>query len=153
MKKNETIGAFFFFILGLLTALFSFRMPLGSFRAAGTGLFPLCLGVVLMGLSLPLMIEGLRKNKDEFVREEGPGRSKAGRNVAAFLGITALCIFLFSILGFAAFSFLIIASLMWLLGMRKWLTTILFSLCVALACHILFVRLLKIPLPKGLLGI
>ena len=44
-------GGIVLFLFGAVTTLLSFRMPLGTFRNAGTGLFPLILGILLMFLS------------------------------------------------------------------------------------------------------
>ncbi len=45
VKRDETIGGIVLLLFGLVTVIFSLRMPIGIFRMAGTGLFPLCHGV------------------------------------------------------------------------------------------------------------
>ena len=51
MKRSEALGGGVIFLFGAVTAVLSLQMPIGSFRAAGSGLFPLCLGILLMALS------------------------------------------------------------------------------------------------------
>jgi hypothetical protein len=52
MKRAELIDGVVIFIIGGVTAALSLRMPIGTFRMAGSGLFPLCLGIALMLLAL-----------------------------------------------------------------------------------------------------
>ena len=40
MKRDEIIGGIILFLFGGITILLSLQMPIGTFRAAGTGLFP-----------------------------------------------------------------------------------------------------------------
>ena len=56
--SNEGIGGIILFLFGGLTFALSLGMPIGDFRAAGTGLFPMILGVLLMVLS-GLFLAGL----------------------------------------------------------------------------------------------
>ena len=51
MKQNDVQGAVVFFVFGAITTILSLQMPIGSLRAAGSGLFPLGLGILLMVLS------------------------------------------------------------------------------------------------------
>jgi hypothetical protein len=51
LDRDEIIVGIVIFLFGAMTALLSLRMPIGTFRMAGTGMFPLCLGILLMILS------------------------------------------------------------------------------------------------------
>jgi len=55
LNRDEALGGVVLFFFGVVTVLLSLRMPIGTFRAAGTGLFPFCLGILLMVLSAALM--------------------------------------------------------------------------------------------------
>ena len=57
MKKEEVSGAILLFLFGGVTVFFSLRMPIGTFRMAGTGLFPLCLGILLIVFSLLYLLQ------------------------------------------------------------------------------------------------
>jgi hypothetical protein len=57
LNRDEAVGGILIFLFGAATAYFSLRIPLGTFRAAGSGLFPLGLGILLMGLSIVLLIK------------------------------------------------------------------------------------------------
>ncbi|MCX7856910.1 MAG: tripartite tricarboxylate transporter TctB family protein [Deltaproteobacteria bacterium] len=152
-RNKETLSGLIIFIIGLFTILLSLKMPVGTFRTAGSGLFPLCLGVIMTILSSYITISGLSKKKEGNKETRDTVKcEKASKQILAFLLFTALWVFLFDLIGFAIFSFLLVASLTWLLGARKLLTNILFSISVAVGSYFLFVKLLKIPLPKGILG-
>jgi len=44
VKRDEIIVGIVIFVFGGMTTLLSLRMPIGTFRMAGTGMFPLFLG-------------------------------------------------------------------------------------------------------------
>jgi len=151
--KKETTGGILFLVIGLITVILSSRMHLGDFRMAGTGLFPFCLGMVLIGLSLPIVFRGLFGERKEGEAEIDAQHKGHKKNVFAFLLFTSVSVLLFNSVGFAIFSFLILFSLMWLLGFRDWVRNGILSLLVATGAYMVFVKLLKIPLPKGIIGL
>ena len=56
MRRDEMIEGVVIFLCGGITAMLSLQMPIGTFRMAGSGLFPLCLGILLMILSLLFLL-------------------------------------------------------------------------------------------------
>ena len=75
------------------------------------------------------------------------------KQVLGFLGITAAATLCLSFLGYPAFCFLIMLFLLWILGIRRPVLLLGFSLATAAGAYLLFVWFLKIPLPKGLIGL
>jgi hypothetical protein len=154
VKQDEMIGGSIVFIFGGITAILSLQMPLGTFRMAGPGLFPLCLGVFLMILSA-ILIANVKFGKKS--AGEKPGEitqaPRSTRQMLLFLGGTVLAVAGFDTLGFPLTSFLLMVLLLRSLGIKKWPFLIIMSLATAIASYIIFVQLLKIPLPKGLIGI
>ena len=73
--------------------------------------------------------------------------------VILFLVVMALATLFFNFLGYPLIAFLLMATLLKILGMRRWPANIVLSLATAAASYFLFVQWLKIPLPKGWLGI
>jgi len=57
------------------------------------------------------------------------------------------------VLGYPLAAFLLMVSLLWTLGMRRWTHNLLISFLTAAASYFLFVEWLQVPLPKGWLGI
>ena len=162
MRTREILGAGVMLLLGAVTAILSAQMPIGDFRAAWPGLFPLCLGVFLILLSAGLIVQVLfsreeqeegktegRMSKDARAKEE-PGSLAP---VVAFLAVMGLAALFLPTLGYFIVSFLIMAGLLTTLGLRRWPLILILSLVTAAGSHVLFVYVLKIPLPKGFLGI
>ncbi len=154
MKRDQIISGIILFVFGGITTLLSLRMPIGTFRAAGAGLFPFILGVFLMILSgvflLNLFLQGKKEPGKKEVQAEIPGSAK---RIIPFLGAMALATFFFNPLGYPLISFLLMVALLRILGTRRWTLNIFLSLVTAAASYFLFVGWLKIPLPKGWIGI
>jgi putative tricarboxylic transport membrane protein len=155
LKRDEGIGGVILFLFGGITVLLSLRMPIGTFRAAGTGLFPLLLGIILMILSGLFLLNLLLRKERELERKEAPVEAtpRSFRPVIFFLGMMALAALFFNSLGYPLIAFLLMVALLKILGMKRWPINIFLSLATAAASYFLFVQWLKIPLPKGLLGI
>ena len=142
------------FLFGGFTTVLSLRMPIGTFRMAGTGLFPLCLGIILMILSGVFMLNVFfqeKKRKTERVSSvETPG---SGMVMILFLGTMVFITLFFDRLGYPLASFILMVALLRILGMKKWARNLTLSVGTAIVCYFLFVQWLKIPLPKGWMGI
>jgi putative tricarboxylic transport membrane protein len=140
------------FVFGAVTSCFSLQMSIGTFRAPGSGLFPLCLGILLMALSgahvLRVLFQGEEGNKERPVKIPG-----LPRQVILFLGTIVAAILFFSRLGYPLTSFLMLVALLRILGMKRWAWNVLLSFMVTGASYVLFVQWLKIPLPKGWIGL
>ncbi len=153
MKKDEIVGGFIIFLFGAITAILSLKMPIGTFRMAGTGLFPLCLGI------LPMILSGLfilkifyRKNTSPEQKVDSETLGSPWR-VVLFLGVMALAILGFNTLGYPLISFLLMVFLLRTIGIKRWIFNTILSLATSMGSYILFVQWLKIPLPKGWLGL
>jgi hypothetical protein len=85
VKKDEAMGGAVLFFFGGLTTLLSLRMPIGTFRAAGAGLFPLLLGIILMVLS-GLFLLSLLLQKENGLETRSPGDSPRRLNRYPFSG-------------------------------------------------------------------
>jgi len=154
LNRDEAIGGMVIFLFGVISTLLSLRMPIGTFRAAGTGLFPLCLGIILMALSSLLLLQLFFKRRQTIVKKgtvvEPSGSTK---QLIFFFGTMVLVTLLFNRLGYPLSSFLLMLALLKTLGMKRWSLNILLSLGTAAVCYFLFVQWLNIPMPKGLVGI
>jgi hypothetical protein len=81
---------------------------------------------------------------------EIPGSSN---QLVLFFGTMVLVTLLFNRLGYPLSSFLLMLALLRTLGVKKWTLTLPLSFATAVVCYILFVQWLKIPLPKGWIGL
>jgi len=154
MKRDEIVGGIVIFLFGMVTALFSLGMPIGTFRMGGTGLFPLCLGILLMILSGLFISKIFFQGKKDQVKKEGSFESsESPTQLILFLGAMVLATLFFNRLGYPLTSFLLMVALLRILGIKRWGLSILISVVTAVGCYFVFVQWLSIPMPKGWIGI
>ena len=148
------VGGILIFLFGAVTALLSLRMPIGTFRMGGTGMFPLCLGILLMILSGAFTLKIFFQGKEEQVKKGAPiESSESPIQLILFLGTMALATLFFNQLGYPLISFLLMVALLRILGIKRWRLNILISVATAVGSYFLFVKWLDIPMPKGWIGI
>ena len=140
-------AAIVLFAFGAVTVLLSLSLPLGSLRMPGSGLFPLVLGAFLMSLAA-VQIWTERRRAPEGGAAAGP-RGDAPR-VAAFMAVVVGTVALLPAVGYLAASFLLVLGLLRVLGVR-WLVALAIAAVAAGLARVVFVGLLGIPLPAGLL--
>lgn len=144
------------FVFGAVTAALSLQLPLGTPRMPGTGLFPLALGVMLMGLAatqaVRLYLARPKPVQPAPAAAPAPERDGATQRVMLFMGAVVVATALLSTLGYALTSFLLMLALLWVLGVRKPHVAGAIALGSAVVCYFVFVQWLKIPLPAGVLG-
>lgn len=154
LNRNEAIVGIVIFLFGAITAFFSLKMPIGTLRMAGPGFFPLCLGALLMILSVAFVIKPFIQHKKMGAPEETLAKtSGATKQMGLFLGATVLATLFFNKLGYPLTAFLLMAALLRSLGMKRWAFNILLSFVTAGVSYFLFVQWLKIPMPKGWIGL
>jgi putative tricarboxylic transport membrane protein len=152
LDRDEAAGGLLIFVFGAVTCYYSLKMPIGTFRAAGSGLFPLCLGILLMALSFAFVLMLFFQKRGQ-VKPSSTGNPALATQVLPFLGVIALATLFFDKLGYPFTSFLLLLALLRILGMKKWAWNVLLSLSAAGISYVLFVQWLKIPLPKGWVGL
>ena len=143
------------FAFGLITAALSLQLPIGTVRAPDSGLFPLALGLLLMGLAAghgAQLYLARPKAAPGAPPAAKPGDGGATQRVVLFMGAVVAATVLLVPLGYLLTSFLMMLALLWVLGLRRWHVAGLIAVLSAVACQLIFVRWLKIPLPAGVLG-
>jgi hypothetical protein len=153
LKREEMIGGVVIFLFGAVTTLLSLDMPIGTFRKSGTGMFPLILGILLMFLSGLFLLRLFLKT--QAVREKSSTAAILGSSkpLILFFGTMVLVTLLFNRLGYPLSSFLLMLALLRILGVKRWRFNLPLSFITAAVCYFLFVQWLKIPLPKGWIGL
>jgi len=141
-------------MFGALTGVLSLKMPIGSFRDAGPGLFPLCLGLLLMllagGFTLGAFLRNRRAQKAKAASLEFGGSAKP---VIGFMAVIGFAAAFLEYLGYAPTAFLVVLALLQILGSKKWRWNLLIALASSAVSHFVFVRWLQIPFPQGWLGL
>jgi hypothetical protein len=154
LKKDELIGGIVIFLFGGATILLSLRMPIGTFRMSGTGMFPLFLGILLMFLSCLFLLKLFYQGKKTTVRRDSIAEVRGSPiQLILFFGTMVLATAFFNQLGYPLTSFLLMVALLRILGMKRWTLNILLSFLTAVGSYFLFVQWLNIPMPKGWIGI
>jgi hypothetical protein len=154
LKRDELIGGIVIFLFGGITVILSLRMPIGTFRSAGTGMFPLCLGILLIILSGLFLLNLFYHKKKVMEKKESIAEiPRSAKQMIFFFGTMVLVTLLFNRLGYPLSSFLLMLALLKTLGMKRWSLNIILSLGTAAVCYFLFVQWLNIPMPKGWIGI
>jgi putative tricarboxylic transport membrane protein len=153
VRNREAAGGLVVFLFGAATVYLSQKMDIGSFRAAGPGLFPLCLGILLLVLSSGFILKNLFAGAGGRHEQTGPEAEGSVKQVALFLGAIGLAILLLQPFGYPLTSFLLLLSLLRILGVKAWRWNGLVSFAAALISYLLFVQWLMIPLPRGWFGL
>ena len=154
MKRDEIVVGIAIFLFGWLTIALSLRMPVGTFRMAGAGMFPLFLGILLIILSGAFVLKLFFQAKEKQKRKEAPMESSESPiQMILFLGAMVLATLFFSRLGYPLTSLLLVLCLLRILGIKRWGLNILISVVTAAGSYFLFVKWLSIPMPKGWIGI
>lgn len=150
MKRGNLIIALILEGLGIWVMVDSLGLGLQKLNDPGPGLFPFLLGGLLCLLSLPLCIEFLRKG-DIGKEEEGVEYSTDFKKLCTATAYLIGYILLLDILGFLITSFLFLFGLFWIGNPRKWLFVAGFSAGVVALAYIVFVVLLQLHFPTGIL--
>ena len=126
------------------------RLPMGEMDQPGAGVFPVIVGILVLLASLAVLWEGWRMPADATV--EMPAGADAGR-VACLLGLIVGYVVLLPWLGQLVGSFLFCLLLVRLLSGQGWVRAAIPAAAIAAAAYLVFVRLLQVQMPRGILGL
>jgi putative tricarboxylic transport membrane protein len=153
VKRYEAIVGMGLLLFGMVTIILALRMPIGTFRMAGTGLFPLILGILLMLLSCIFLSKLLYQHKKTTAKRDSIAERGSPIQLILFFGTMVLATAFFHQLGYPLTSFLLLVALLRILGVKRWGLNILISVVTAVGSYFLFVKWLNIPMPKGWIGL
>ncbi|MDC7785618.1 tripartite tricarboxylate transporter TctB family protein [Rhodoplanes sp. TEM] len=150
--SRDLVGGVVFLAVGLAVTWLALDLDLGNLRLVGPGAIPLAVGAGMVGLSVALIVRSLRSPSPAAGDEDPPdpwGRVR----VAAIVALMALFVFALPVVGFLIASF----ALMYVcfaigLGRPFSVFALVAAAVTAVAAHVLFVMLLDVRLPAGLLG-
>lgn len=151
-KKGDAVAASVLLALALGYILEALRLP-GVKYAVGPGpsFLPLLLGIALTALALALLVGAVLRPPGT-----GEGRATAGRGAAWRIGFILLALvgytLLFERLGYLLSTALFLAFLLAAVEPQRWWIVVSVPVVSSVLSHLLFVRWLRIPFPKGLLG-
>ncbi len=150
--RYDFFSGLFWLCLGLLFSLWSACYKIGSLLEPGPGFLPLILGFLLIFLSLILL--GQAKMSSRALQGVIPFVLPRGwEKVAYSVLIVLLATFVLETIGYRLTFFFLLILLIRGAGGLRWRTTLLMAFFSVLGIYLIFVLLLKKPLPDGLLGI
>ncbi len=153
MRRRDLVSGLFFLLTGLTFIVSSFYYVLWDRYGPGPGFFPLVLGGLFSALCLVLVVVNVRDNKDRMLELEASDTltlSSIGKTIAYMALLSGFYLF-FNWLGcvVAVFLFMIITLL--LFGKRSARMSLSLSALTSVMVYVIFVRLLGVPLPGGIL--
>ena len=150
-RKKDISSSLFFLVLGLSLALQSLRLSVWGRSGPEAGFFPFVIAVIIIGLSLFISGQSVlsQAQEREEISEKKEDHSKNIFRVSSY-GILML-LYGVSIVrvGFLITSILFLFLILKYVERQNWKITILLGSVSMLTSYLLFVYLLKVPLPKG----
>ena len=134
-------------LIALVVLWESRKLPLGSFRNPGPAYMPMVLAAILLVFGTLLVVTGGRASAFRGVSWQ------EWRHAVAIFAVCAFAALALERLGYRATTALCLAFLLGVVERKGWLFTATFALALALGSFYLFDTLLRVPLPRGPLGL
>ncbi len=154
MKKREVIVPICWMLLGSVISVWSYTFPFGTRKSPGPALLPFTLGLLIILLggiillqTISSMKKGTLKTSPPFIREK-EGLIRVGYT----LGGMFVAAILLDKVGFIITIFCLILLLLRTVEPRKWRTDLFYVATFTLGSFFLFQVLLKVALPRNVLG-
>lgn len=153
MKKRDFYSSLFFLFIGILFLMGTFSYPIWDRYGPGPGFFPLLLGIIFSILSfLLLIVSSLRKeHKEDELMESDSLNILAINETIIYLCFLFCFYFLFDRLGFLLAIFFFMIGVLIFISKRSVKLSISISMLTSLLTYVIFVRLLGVQLPGGIL--
>lgn len=144
--RADHVAGSFFVAFGIAIIALSQDLPLGQLSMPGAGFLPEILAVFIIILGASLFLRA--RESPAFVSIEWDD----GRHALQVIAITAIAVALYVTLGFILTMVLMMAALMVIIEHKTVLRAAGYSVGVAIVTYIIFVHLVRSPLPAGVLG-
>lgn len=152
MKKTDLIPAAIWIAMGGAVAGIAYHLKLGTLATPGPGLMPFLLGVLLVLFGLLIFLGSLPALKGKVRKEaEGMWAGVEFRKLGVVLGTLLGYILLLPKVGFVPMTFLLLLILFKVVGSQRWPWALISSGLTVVIAFFLFVILLNVELPAGLL--
>lgn len=149
MKRNDIIAGAIFIALGIFIFTQTIRYPSPLEKGhPGPGLFPNLLALLFIGFGLALILKARKLISAEVEMTPGP---KKISNVLSVLAIVAIYVGAVNFAGFLITSAVLLFLLMKKLGVTI-LKSAIASIVITLFVNLMFSKILRVPLPWGILG-
>lgn len=148
MTKQERLAGIIIVLVGLASAIYSTTaLSIGNLNAPGPGMFPFISGIGMVILTLIWMIPNLKK-----IVYEGPLWEKGQlTNPVILIVLMAVYIGLMEYAGYIISTMLFLLGWQFIIERQKLVKGVLIAVICTVGMYILFVYLLRVPLPQGIL--
>jgi putative tricarboxylic transport membrane protein len=150
MRKNDLVFGIIFIVLGIFIFTQTFFYPSLEKGHPGPGLFPNLLAILFIIFGGVLILKA-RKPSDAGEEETPPPAHGKVVNAFFVLGIIVVYVAAVDIVGFLLTSTFLLFALMLKLGAPAKRSAIA-SVGITLFINIMFLKILRVPLPPGILG-
>jgi hypothetical protein len=149
MSAASVVSSLVWVLLGLGVCLYALRLRLWDLAGPGSGFLPFIAGLVLGVAGLGLLVRAWTARPGGPFWPDAAGRTRVAA-VALALAVLAL---LMPVLGFLLAAFLVMSFLLGLSDRRRPGSAVLLAAVSSLVIYGLFVSVLQVRLPRGLLGL
>ena len=151
MKINDAVMGVLLLILAASIGIYVSGFPGMPGQRYGAALFPAMIAAGLGACGALLLARGVREQAPAFEFAPWTRAAPLAANFALVCGALLFYIFASEFLGFMLTGALLLLALFLKLGVRL-LTAVIVAPVAVLVIHLLFYKLLKVPLPWGILG-
>ena len=153
MRYPDAISGLFWLFIGLGLSIWSLTYETGRLTQPGPGFLPLALGIILVLLSLILLLAQQKRPSRKKPIVSSLSRARGWKKVVYTVLVLAVAGFFFEKVGYLLTFFFLIVLLMKGVGSQGWKRVFLIAVLATLGVHVVFVLLLKQPLPRGYFGV
>lgn len=154
MRNRDILSSLVWLGLGILFLIASLREGLFRKGIPGPGFLPFITALILITLSLMVFLPAVNRKKEERDKKVEKIFPEKDSFKKVFLGLMAL--FLYGIaleyIGYIVTTILFMVFTFRLMEREKWKGPLLFAISTAVLSYLLFVVLLEVQLPGGILG-
>jgi ABC-type Fe3+-siderophore transport system permease subunit len=151
MKNRDLMSSIIWMALGGLFVAGALQQGLMRKGVPGPGFLPFFSGLALIFVSLFVLIPALSQKEKEKSSDFFPERDSLRKFLFALVGLFAFGVAL-EYGGYLLTAFLFMFFIARLMEPKGWRTTALLAFLTAVLSYMLFVVLLEVQLPRGLLG-
>ncbi|MBR4426983.1 MAG: tripartite tricarboxylate transporter TctB family protein [Spirochaetales bacterium] len=148
LERMRKIVAIFILCLGIFTLVVALKtLRIGTFAKPQGGFAPMFFSILLIAFSVINVIV-------EFMQPNSIPGDLGEVNWAKFFIYIAICIvyvFFVKKIGFAVDTFICLAAMLKLAGLKGWIKPVVYSLIFSVLVYLMFTFAMNVPLPKGIL--
>jgi len=151
MRVNDAIIGAALLAFAIVTFAYARTLPAIPGQEYGAAVFPMLIAVGLGGCGVLLLVSGIRHWHGAFTSKDWARTHHAWVKLSVVFALILAYVLAAQAIGFMPMSFVVLFAFMMLMRVRWWV-----AVAVAIAATLLiqqtFSGLLRVPLPRGLLG-